>query len=404
MRPGAPAILSFFTALLLATPAARAGDDQGARDARADKEAKEAKEKEQPVVLLNATAKLGDQGPIEKIRRVLDTRGLLFNIPDGIAAALDGRNAQIADLDTIRSAYTQAKFTEALRLIEDNEARLLQSAGGDPLPALAELAQWRGLIAVGQEEMDDAVAWFRAAQRFNPAWTLDPALAGPTVARLVKKARKEADETGKLRVSAEPASATVQVDGGKPQPASDKLTLPVGHHLVTVTAEGRTSYSELVEIAADKVTKLAISLEQESTRDRAAKLVDETVAAPPGEARLRKVKGVSRFVGATRFLVIEDTNPERTVVRVYDVGTKKISKQIDVEGTASSAAIARKVLAALDPENLVDAGTVILVGGERRPKRWYQRWYVWAGVAAVVGGGALGYHYATREPTVVRGF
>jgi hypothetical protein len=116
------------------------------------------------------------------------------------------------------------------------------------------------------------------------------------------------------------------------------------------------------------------------------------------------VKGVSRFLGATRFLVIEDTSPERTVVRVYDVDMKKISKQIDVEGTASSAAIARKVLAALEPEGMVDAGTVIVMNDRARPKRWYERWYVWAGVAGVLGGGALGYHYMTREPTSIRGF
>ncbi|HWU88379.1 MAG TPA: PEGA domain-containing protein, partial [Kofleriaceae bacterium] len=310
-----------------------------------DRTADDARDKEKPVVLLNATAKLGDLGPVDKIRRVLDTRGLLLDIPEGLAATLEGRNVQIADLEAIRDAYKNAKFNEALRLVEENELRILQNAGGDPMPALAELSQWRGLISIGRDEKDEAVAWFRAALRFNPAWTLDSSLAGPTVARLVKKARKEAIETGKLRVDAEPVTATVQIDGGKAQALGEKLVLPIGHHLVTVTAEGRTSYSELVEIAPDKTSKLAISLEKESKTDRAARLVDATVAAPPGEARLRKVKGMSRFVGATRFLVIEDTSPDRTVVRVYDVDMKKISKQIDVEGTASSAAIARKVLA-----------------------------------------------------------
>jgi hypothetical protein len=370
-------------------------NDEGARS---DQDA------EKPVVLLNATAKLGDLGPVQKIRRVLDTRGLLLDIPAGLAATLDGRNFQIADVDAIRDAYTNAKFEQALKLVEDNEARILQNAGGDPMPVLAELSQWRGLIAVGQDDKDEAIAWFRAAIRFNPAWTLDSALAGPKVARLIKKARKEATETGTLRINAEPATATVQIDGGKAQPADEKLSLPTGHHLVTITAEGRTSYGELVEIAAGKITKVAISLDKETRSDQAARLVDATVAAPPGEARLKKVKGVSRFLGATRFLVIEDSNPERTVVRVYDVDMKKISKQFDVEGSASSASIARKVLAALEPENMVDARTVIVVADGARPKRWYGRWYVWAGVAAALGGGALGYHYMTREPTSIRGF
>lgn len=365
-----------------------------------------AEDSEKPVVLLNATAKLGYLGPVDKIRRVLDTRGLLLEIPDGLAAALDGRALQIADVDAIREAYTDAKFDRALELVEENEARILLNAGGDPMPALAELSQWRGLIAVGRDDKPEAIAWFRAALRFNPAWTPESSLAGPKVARLIKKARKEAAETGQLRIDAQPAAATVQIDGGKPRPAGEKQTLPIGHHLVTIAAEGRTGYAELVEISPGRTAKLAISLEPETRSDQAARLVDAAVAAPPGEARLKKVKRMSRFVGATRFLVIEDTRPDLTVVRVYDVDMKKISRQIDVEGSASSAAIARKVLAALDPENMVDARTVIVVNdGPARPKRWYERWYVWAGVAAVAGGGgALGYHYLLRDPTAIRGF
>lgn len=380
--------------LLLSMQAASANDDAGGAGKP---------EGDKPVVLLNATARLGDLGPVDKIRRVLDARGLLFQVPGGLAAALDGRDLQIADADAIRDAYKSARFEDALKLVEDNEARILQLGGGDPLPALAELAQWRGLIAVGRDDKDEAVEWFRAALRFNPAWTLDTALAGPKVARLIQKARKEATETGKLLVAAEPAASTVQVDGGKPRPAAERLTLPTGHHLVTITAEGRTSYSELVDIVPGKTVKVSIALEAETRSEQAARLVDETVAAPPGEARLRKVRGVSRFVGATRFLVIEDTSPERTVVRVYDVDMKKISRQIEVEGSASSAAIARKVLAALDPENLVDVGGAA-PQGDGRSRRWYQRWYVWAGVGAVLGGGVLGYHYATREPTAIQGF
>lgn len=382
--------------LLLSLQTAGANDeDPSARD-----------DSEKPVVLLNAAARLGDLGPVHKLRRALDNRGLLFEIPEKLAATLDGRNLQVADVDAIRDAYTRAKFEEALKLVEDNEARILQRPGGDPMPALAELSQWRALIAVGRDDKEEAIAWFRAALRFNPAWTLDSALAAPKVARLVKKARREAAETGKLRIDAEPDTATVQIDGGKAQLTgpSERLTLPIGHHLVTITAEGRTSYSEIVEILPGKTTPIAISLEKETRSDRAARLIDATVAAPPGEARLKKVRGVSRFVGATRFLVIEDTSPGRAVVRVYDVDLKKVSKQIDVEGSASSAAIARKVLAALSPENLIDARTVIVMGDGPRPKRWYERWYVWAGVAAVAGGGALGVHYMTREPTAIRGF
>jgi hypothetical protein len=101
--------------------------------------------------------------------------------------------------------------------------------------------------------------------------------------------------------------------------------------------------------------------------------------------------------------VIEDGSDDKVTLRVYDVGTKKVSKPLDLDGQASSAAIARKVIAALDPDNMMDATNVIVVEKQRK-QHWYERWYVWAGVAAVAGGGFLTYHYATREPTSIRGF
>lgn len=393
--PGRPWRLVVAPAIVLLSTQIAAADDDASGPAGRDSG--------KPVVLLNAAARLGGLGPVDKLRRVLDARGLLHAVPEGLAAALDGRNLQITDADAIRDAYKSARFEDALQLVAADEARILQRPGGDPLPALAELAQWRGLIAVGLDDRDGAVAWFRAALRFNPAWTLDTALAGPKVERLIQRARKEVPETGKLHVIAEPEASTVQVDGGRPRPTAARLALPAGHHLVTIAAEARAGYSQLVDIVPGKTVKVSIALERETESDRAARLVDAAVAAPAGEARLRQVSGVARLVGATRFLVIEDTRPERTVVRVYDVDMKKISRQIDVEGSASSAVIARKVLAALEPENLIDADAAGAARGGG-PRRWYERWYVWAGVGAVVGGGALGYYYSTREPTALRGF
>ena len=375
-----------------------------ARGAEAKDGADEIEEESDGLVLVNATSRLGDVGKIEKLRKVLDSRGLLHRLPRRLEAALDGRAVQIADLDAIKDAYANQDFDTALAIIEEDEERILRaSAAGDPLPALAELAEWRGLIAAQKNNEDEAIGWFRTAHRFNPARQIDKKLASPTVRKLMKKARREPDEVGWLKVQAEPETAEVRIDGGKAQPASGKIELPVGVHLVVITAEGHTTYPEMIEIRESKTEVMPIALETESTDDKAAKLVDATVTAAPGKARLKKARALSNVTGTKRYLIIEDAGDDRVTLRLYDTDSRKVSKPVDLLDTASSATIMRLVNAALDPENLVDATQITVIQQERR-QRWYERWYVWVGVGAAIGGGFLTYHYMTREPTSIRGF
>lgn len=376
---------------------AAANDSKGADDASDEEDGDR-------LVLVNAASHLGDVGKIDKLRKVLDSRGLLHKLPRRLEAALDGRAVQISDMDAIKDAYANQDYQTALKIIDEDEGRILRSAAaGDPLPALAELSEWRGLIAAQKNNEDEATEWFRTSYRFNPAREVDKKLASPGVRKLMKKARHETDEVGMLRVEADPDNAMVMVDGSKAQPAAQKIELHTGTHLVTVTAEGRTSYSEMVEIENGKTKRFPISLEKESTDDKAAKLVDATVTAAPGKARLKKAKALSGVTGTKRYLMIEDGGDDHVTVRLYDVSMRKVSKPVDLLDTASSATIMRLVNAALDPENMVDATQVTVIQTERK-QRWYERWYVWVGVGAVLGGGILSYEYMTREPTSVRGF
>jgi hypothetical protein len=389
------ALASLFVIALGSTASAKDGDDDSVES---DEEGGSG------LVLVNAAARLGDTGKIEKLRKVLDSRGLLHKLPRRLEAALDGRAVQIGDVDAIKEAYAEQDFATALKIIEEDEGRILRSAAaGDPLPALSELAEWRGLIEAQKANEDEAIEWFRTSYRFNPARQIDKRLASPAVRKLMKKARKETESMGKLLVKAEPESAMVQIDGDKPQPSGTKIEVAAGVHLVTITAEGRTSYSEMVEIKEGKTESMPISLEDESSDDKAAKLVDATVTAAPGKARLKKAKALSGVTGTKRYLMIEDAGDDRVTVRLYDVDMKKVSKPVDLLDSASSATIMRLVNAALDPDNLVDATQITVIQQERR-QRWYERWYVWVGVGAVIGGGVIGYQYMTREPTSIRGF
>ena len=361
---------------------------------------------EQQVVVVNAASKLGNVGQIQRLRRVLENRNMLVKLPENLEATLDGRNALLADVDAIKDAYGNADYETALRIIENDEDRILgEAASRDPVPALAELSQWRGIIAAALNQQDEAEGWFRAAYRFNPAWTIDKKLASPRVRSIVRRAKRELDETGTLRVDADPEDVRISINGGEARGANDRIRLPVGKHLVMITAPKRKPYAELVDIERGETYRIDIALDPETTLDRAARLVDATAAAPAGKPRLKRAKALARLTGVPRLLVIEDGGEDHVMVRLYDVDTKKVSKPLELEGTASSQVIARRIVAALDPDNLVDVNTILVTQRvDQKPTPWYGRWYVWAAVGVFAIGSYAGYEYMTREPTAVRGF
>jgi hypothetical protein len=373
--------------LSLPTPAARA---ENGKSSETDQ-----------VVLVNAASKIGAQAPVAKIKRVFDAKGMLLDVPGNVDGLLDGRSLQVQDVDVLRVAYTNQEYDRALKLVEDNEQRILDSiAAGDALPALTELSQWRGLIAAATDKPDEAVQWFRVALRFEPTWTLDKKLAAPSINRLIKKARKESDQTGRLRVDVDPDTAMVQVDGGKPQPATEKVALPAGRHLVVVSAEGRKTYADYVEIEPSKVAVLPVNLEKENDTDRTAKAVNKSISAPSGDDRLKKTRALSKELGGAKLYVfVEDGSDERVTLRVYNIGSKRVSRPFEIDINSSMTEIQSKVMAALR-EPMMDASQTIVI--DKGPRRWYERWYVWVGVAALAGGGAVGYHFMTRDPTSVR--
>jgi hypothetical protein len=355
------------------------------------------------IVVVNTAPRIGSAGQIERLRRVLDSRKMLVKLPDNLEATLDGRNALVAN-DEIKEAYANSDYETALTIIEEDEKRILLGAvSRDPIPALAELSQWRGIIAAALDQQDEAMRWFRAAYRFNPAWRIDKKLASPRVRSIIKRAQREVKETGTLRISSDPDDALVSIDGGEAVPANAKFTLPIGMHLVMITAPKRKPYAELVEIETSDTYRIELALDAESTLDKAARLVDATASAPAGKVRLKRARALAKLTGTSRILMVEG---DTVMLRLYDVDSKKVSKELSLDGSASSAQIARKVIAALDPENLVDVDTVILTRTveKEKPTPWYGRWYVWAAVGAVALGGYVGYEYMTREPSSVRGF
>jgi hypothetical protein len=354
------------------------------------------------IVVVNAAGT--NAGQVARIHRALDQRGMLFHLSESLEATLEGRNTLMSDLDLIKNAYASADHDTALKIIDEDEKRLLTHGGSDVPTSLSLFEGWRGLIAAAQNKDDDSLRYFRAAIRFNPAWAIDKKLPSPRVRSIIINAHREVTETGSLRTLIDPEQATVTIDGNEQKSAGDKIRLPVGLHLVQITAEGKKTYAEIVDIADGKSDKIETTLAPEGQLDKAAKLVDEVVAAPPG-ARLEHARALSKLTGSNRILLVEGAGEDHVNVRLYDISLKKVSKTFSLDGNSSSAAITSEIKSAFDDTG----GETPLIDhdpgdGQHDEQRWYNRWYVWVGAAAILGGIYLTYHYETRDPTSLKGF
>jgi hypothetical protein len=164
----------------------------------------------------------------------------------------------------------------------------------------------------------------------------------------------------------------------------------------------------MVDIDDVKVSHIDATLEPEGELDKAAKLVDENAATPPGTARLERARAFKKLTSANRFLMIEGSDDARLRARLYDVAMKAVSKPLSIDGNAASALIAGQVKSALGPgsgnTDVVVVGGPEDGGGPTDHPRWYNRWYVWAGAAVLLGGVVITYEVANRDPTSLRGF
>lgn len=390
--------VAVFAALFATTSAAFA--DHRHLITVADRDPEEAQ-----LVIVNAAGT--NAGQVARIHRALDQRNMLFHTNENLEATLEGRSTLQADLDLIKTAYGSGNFQNALKIIDDDEKQLLEHGGSELATSLSLLAGWRGLIYGADGKQEEALKQFRAAFRFNPAWTVDKKIPSPTVRGIIANAKREPDEQGTLRTSTEPSDAKVLVDGNVQKNAGEKIKLAVGLHLVQISFEGKKTYNEIVDIVEGKATKIDTSLAPESQTDKAAKLVDETIAAAPGAARLDRARVLGKLTGSNRLLVIEGGTEDHVNVRLYDISLKKVSKSFSLDGNASSAAIASSVKSAFD-----EGGDTTVGGGgfdgpgeeETHGSHWYGKWWIWAAAAVVVGGIVIGVETSGKDPTSLKGF
>lgn len=349
---------------------------------------------EDGVAVVNAAAPgvaPSSERQLARLRKRLDALGALHPTPPELAAALDGSAG--TDLAPIKEAFEKFDYDGAEELLEQAVTDLLTT--GDPeriAKPLAELLHWRGLIADELDDAADAETWFAASYRLDPERPIDRETTPPRVRRVIEKARNADRPDGNIAielVDLPDEDVRIAVDGGPLARLGGPLAVSAGYHLVVVTAPKKSPFAKLVRVSPNRTVDLAVELSPESDVARARRARDAVVAARSDKARLKKAKPLAKITGARKLLVIE--GEEELIVRVFDLDARTVSAPMSLRN-ASRTAVLADLLG-------VDAGF-----RRDRDRAWYERWYVWVGVAALAGGGYATWELTHREPTSIRGF
>ncbi|MBZ0231928.1 MAG: hypothetical protein K8M05_06215 [Deltaproteobacteria bacterium] len=297
------------------------------------------------------------------------------------------------NLGPIKAAFEKFDYDGAEELLEQSVNDLLTA--GDPeriAKPLAELLHWRGMIADELDDPADAETWFAASHRLDPERPIDRETTPPRVRRVIERARTAELPDGRIAIELVELSdedVRIAVDGGPPARLGGPLAVAAGYHLVVVTGPKKSPFAKLVRVGPNRTVELAVELSPESEVARARRARDAVVAARDDQARLKKARPLAKITGARKLLVIE--GEEELTVRVFDLDARTVSAPMSLR-EASRTAVLADLLG-------VDAGF-----RRDRDPAWYERWYVWVGVAALAGGGYATYELVSREPTTIRGF
>jgi hypothetical protein len=199
---------------------------------------------------------------------------------------------------------------------------------------------------------------------------LDPILIGLLVGTMAapvfgEQRRRQAGPTGWLEVVSLTMGAEVYVDGDQVGtiPLPEKVRLPVGEHRIKVSKRGHTQHLEVVGIKRGKTVTveadlLALSgvIRVEANTDQARVFIDDNYV---GDAPIEY-----------------EAEPGERQVRLSKIGYHDYTGTVEViagEEVAVSATLER-----LPPE---EDPTIVEPPRERR---WYERWWLWTIVGAVV--------------------
>jgi hypothetical protein len=339
-----------------------------------------------PVLLLDVSSPSVDEGVRRTAMQALGP-ALARELGWKVTAAPDPDEAlrqKLAPLLARAKAHSEAfRERRALAVLEEAE-KVFRAAVGpvtgiEPLCDLL-LRQARLLADLG--DRDELRAVLERLEALQPGRPLAAASFPPAVLRLARSLQQKLGK-GELRIAALPVGQSVWVDGALRGAPPVRLTLPAGEHFVVV-GNAAERVGRAVQVSAGQVFSLKQQLSQPDVARREA----------------------GRRAGATWVAALElapaaaGQQGMLHVVRVDAPGSARQLRATAAGADAVVAALARRLRLALTPRRAASRPVAQLPRSAlpsppagapaRQPRRWWTAWWLWTGVAVVVGGAAAG--------------
>jgi hypothetical protein len=358
-----------------------------------------------------------------RLAQALDAAGKVDALtPQEVRVRIAGREALVLDAfalgparDMLREGrilYDRAQPDQAIPVVEQ-AARQLAAGLGTSTDArdLYDALTLLGLANAGLGNSDAATAAFRRAIALDLSRQLDPVTFPPQIVSLYEttRAKMAAEPKAKLTVTST-AGTPVWVDG-RPVGAAplNGLELPAGEHYVLARAADGTSHFEVVTVASGEQKAVNAVLEP-----RAVARAGADAAARSRQTR-DLYKSVGQYTDRDPVLLAGVLGNGQVALQVYSPASGTFSRALTADGGADPVGamidlapalgafltdtgdirtdkVSPQVIALDVSTNDVLAGMLLTptravaetpaVTGKKGPK-----WYVWAGLGAVVAGG-----------------
>jgi hypothetical protein len=309
--------------------------------------------------------------------------------------------ARLLPLARIEALLARAR-AEAAALAEDRALATLAEAlrEAEQLGDVPGAARWNAEIqlAVGGIAAQAAMAGL-AEQAFLRAATLDPARrllsaeAAPGAVELYARVARQVavSAQGEFDVDVSTGQARVYLDDVSQGLAPVRIRAPIGRHLLRIDAPGHRPYGAFIDVLEGVRPPLRVRAAREPALDAAAAL--ERSARAGDYSAVIAAAGALQRSGAKLASVLILERSART--------GRALLVRCDASGCRAPVRITGEALPQAGADDLLDGAR--LAAGRRwlahvdvwtepaLPTPWWQRWYVWGGVATAAGIAAVAF-------------
>jgi len=293
-----------------------------------------------------------------------------------ISRHLEEANRRMEEMETV----------EAARLLEEAETRSRTVRFGDVIrPYLAEIFFRQGILFLWNGEEDRSLDMFARSRALRPDFSPEPALYSPPVREAWERSRERPAGPAELLVQSFPTGAEIFLEGRNVGVTPARVRMPrEGPARVRVELDGYRDGEKITQWLPGDSGMIEFTLE----RDPDSEVLAMLAADPEGAQTGRALTEMASRAGAARVavLVYESMPGERPVLRVISLnpGDRTAAVLGTVpwpEGDRPAEQVAGETAGVL-----AKAGWPEKTAAGKQGRSWYDRWWFWTVMVAVVAG------------------